>query len=102
IVGDTTISLDGDVHLNAVRIRTAMYPGFATDLQQPFTAMLLRAGGRSIVTEKVYPKRFSHIDQLIRLGAHIEMRGASAFIQGGAPLRGDWVHATDIRAGVCV
>ncbi len=102
IVTDTTISLDGDVHLKAVRIRTAMYPGFATDLQQPFTAMLLRAGGRSIVTEKVYPKRFSHIDQLIRLGADIEMRGASAFIQGGAPLRGDWVHATDIRAGVCV
>lgn len=102
IVRDQTITLDGDVPLKAVRVRTAMYPGFATDMQQPFSAMLLRANGRSIITEKVYPKRFSHIDQLRRMGAQIEMRGTSAFIQGGIPLHGDWVHATDIRAGVCL
>lgn len=102
VVRDQTISLDGDIDLKAVRIRTGMYPAFATDLQQPFTAMLLRASGRSIVTEKVYPKRFSHVDQLRRMGATIEMKGASAFIQGGGPLRGNWVHATDIRAGVCL
>lgn len=101
-VGEQSIHVDGDVTLKAARIRTAMYPGFATDLQQPFTAMLLRAAGRSIINDKVYPKRFSHIDQLRRMGASIEVRGASAFIQGGTPIHGDWVHATDIRAGVCL
>lgn len=100
VVRDQSISLCGDVPLRAVRIRTGMYPGFATDLQQPFTAMLLRAGGRSIITEKVYPRRFSHVNQLRRLGADISQRGASAMINGGVPLHGDWVHATDIRAGV--
>lgn len=100
VVRDQSISLNGDVPLKAARIRTAMYPGFATDLQQPFTAMLLRASGRSIITEKVYPKRFSHVNQLRRLGANITQKGSSAIVQGGAPLHGDWVHATDIRAGV--
>jgi UDP-N-acetylglucosamine 1-carboxyvinyltransferase len=99
-VGEQSIHVNGDVSLKAARIRTGMYPGFATDLQQPFTAMLLRATGRSIINDKVYPKRFSHIEQMRRMGASIEVRGASAFIQGGTPLRGDWVHATDIRAGV--
>lgn len=101
-VADAGITVSGDVPLRANRIRTAMYPGFATDLQQPFTAMLLRAEGRSIVTDRVYPKRFSHIEQLRRLGADVHVKSGSAFIQGGAPLRGNWVHATDIRAGVCL
>lgn len=101
-VKDQSITACGDVPLRATRIRTGMYPHFATDLQQPFTAMLLRAQGRSIVTEKVYPRRFRHIDQLRRMGADIEVRGASAFIQGGGALRGEWVHAADIRAGVCL
>ena len=101
-VKDQSITAYGDLPIRATRIRTGMYPGFATDLQQPFTAMLLRAPGRSIVTEKVYPKRFSHVDQLNRMGADVELRGASAIIQGGKPLKGDWVHAADIRAGVCL
>jgi UDP-N-acetylglucosamine 1-carboxyvinyltransferase len=99
-VGEQSVHVNGDVTLKAARIRTGMYPGFATDLQQPFTAMLLRAAGRSIINDRVYPKRFSHIDQLRRMGVSIEVRGASAFIQGGTPIHGDWVHATDIRAGV--
>lgn len=102
VVREQTITLDGDVRLNALRIRTAMYPGFATDLQQPFTPMLLRASGRSLVSERVFPKRFSHVEQLRRMGAEISMRGPTAVIQGGAPLRGEWVHASEIRAGVCL
>jgi UDP-N-acetylglucosamine 1-carboxyvinyltransferase len=102
VVRDQSIELDGDAPLRALRIRTAMYPGFATDLQQPFTAMLLRASGRSLVTDKVYPKRFSHVEQLRRMGASVELKGASAFIQGGERLRGEWVHASDIRAGFCL
>ncbi|MCM3628417.1 UDP-N-acetylglucosamine 1-carboxyvinyltransferase [Paenibacillus glycanilyticus] len=85
--------------LRATRIRTGMYPGFATDLQQPMTALLLQAKGKSIITERVYPMRFAHVPQLRRLGAEIELRKESAFIRGGLPLQGGWVHATDVRAG---
>ncbi|WP_336785720.1 UDP-N-acetylglucosamine 1-carboxyvinyltransferase [Paenibacillus sp. MMO-177] len=88
--------------LRATRIRTGMYPGFATDLQQPMTALLLQAKGKSIITERVYPMRFAHVPQLRRLGADIELRKESAFIRGGNPLQGGWVHATDVRAGTCL
>ncbi len=88
--------------LKAVRVRASMYPGFATDLQQPLTALLLRASGKSIVTDKVFPKRFNHVPQLRRMGAHIEMRGNTAFIEGQRPLQGAVVHASDVRAGTCL
>jgi UDP-N-acetylglucosamine 1-carboxyvinyltransferase len=101
-VGETSITTYRTHTVKATRIRTSMYPGFATDLQQPMTALLLMARGKSIVTEKIFPDRFSHIPQLRRLGADIEMRGSSAFIKGGRSLAGDWVHATDVRAGTCL
>jgi UDP-N-acetylglucosamine 1-carboxyvinyltransferase len=97
--GENHITAYGSGTLKATRIRTGMYPGFATDLQQPMTALLLQAKGKSIVTERVYPKRFAHVPQLRRLGAEIELRKESAFIRGGLPLQGGWVHATDVRAG---
>jgi UDP-N-acetylglucosamine 1-carboxyvinyltransferase len=99
---DQNITAHSTGKLRATRIRTGMYPGFATDLQQPFTALLLQSLGKSIVTERVYPKRFSHVQQLNRLGAEIEIRKESAFIRGGKPLLGNWVHATDVRAGTCL
>lgn len=88
--------------LRAIRIRTGMYPVFATDLQQPFTALLLQAAGRSIVNDKVYPNRFSHVPQLRRMGASIDVKGSAALIDGLRPLRAEWVHATDVRAGTCL
>lgn len=100
--GDNSITASLDGRLKAARVRTAMYPGFATDLQQPLTALLTQAHGRSIVSEKIYPKRFQHVAQLRRMGADIEMRGSTALIRGGSPLTGNWVHATDIRAGTCL
>ncbi|MDF2713922.1 MAG: UDP-N-acetylglucosamine 1-carboxyvinyltransferase, partial [Paenibacillus sp.] len=69
---------------------------------QPMTALLLMAKGKSIVTEKVFPHRFNHVPQLRRMGAEIELRKESAFIKGGRPLVGEWVHATDVRAGTCL
>jgi UDP-N-acetylglucosamine 1-carboxyvinyltransferase len=99
---DSSITAAGTGAIKATRIRTAMYPGFATDLQQPMTALLLLAKGKSIVTEKVFPHRFGHVPQLRRLGAQIEVRKESAFIKGGLPLIGDWVHATDVRAAPCL
>jgi UDP-N-acetylglucosamine 1-carboxyvinyltransferase len=100
--GDQHITAYGTGTLRATRVRTGMYPGFATDLQQPMTALLLQASGKSIMTDRVYPGRFGHVPQLRRLGAEIELRKDSAFIRGGLPLRGGWAHATDVRAGTCL
>jgi UDP-N-acetylglucosamine 1-carboxyvinyltransferase len=101
-IGENSVTAIGSGIVKATRIRTSMYPGFATDLQQPMTALLLMAKGKSIVTEKVFPHRFNHVPQLRRMGAEIELRKDSAFIKGGRPLVGDWVHATDVRAGTCL
>jgi UDP-N-acetylglucosamine 1-carboxyvinyltransferase len=101
-MSDQSLTAHSNGRLKATRVRTGMYPGFATDLQQPFTALLLQSQGKSIITERVYPKRFSHIGQLKRLGADVEVRKESAFIKGGLPLKGNWVHATDVRAGTCL
>jgi UDP-N-acetylglucosamine 1-carboxyvinyltransferase len=99
---DSSITAYGPDRIRATRVRTGMYPAFATDLQQPLTALLLLAQGRSIVSDKVFPMRFSHVPQLRRLGAEIDVRSGSAFIQGGRPLKGGLVHATDVRAGTCL
>lgn len=102
-IGENSITAAMNGRPRAVRVRTSMYPGFATDLQQPLTALLAAASGRSVVTDTVYPKRFKHIHQLNRMGARIELRGSSsAVIYGGRPLQGSLVHATDVRAGVCL
>lgn len=101
-VRDSSITAYGGGKLRATRMRTGMYPLFATDMQQPLTALLLFAQGRSIVSDKIYPERFSHVPQLRRMGAQIEVRSGSAFIKGGQPLTGSHVHATDVRAGTCL
>ncbi|TVY07627.1 UDP-N-acetylglucosamine 1-carboxyvinyltransferase [Paenibacillus cremeus] len=99
---ESSITAYGQDGIRATRVRASMYPGFATDLQQPVTALLTQAKGKSIVTERVYPNRFNHVPQLRRMGADIEVRQETAFIRGGRPLTGSWVHATDVRAGTCL
>lgn len=101
-VDETSITAHSTGKLNATRIRTGMYPAFATDLQQPITALLTQAPGKSIVNEKIYPNRFNHVYPLKQLGADIEVRKGVAFIKGPAKLRGTQVHASDIRAGICL
>ncbi|WNQ14264.1 UDP-N-acetylglucosamine 1-carboxyvinyltransferase [Paenibacillus aurantius] len=101
-VGENSITAYGESSLRATRVRTGMYPSFATDLQQPLTSLLLLSPGRSIITERVYPERFNHVPQLKRMGARIEVRRGSAFIQGGSQLKGNFVHASDVRAGTCL
>lgn len=100
--GENCITAHSNGLLRATRVRTAMYPGFATDLQQPLTALLTQAGGKSIIGERIYPGRFNHAYQLIRMGANIKVRSGVAFIQGGYPLHGTLVHASDVRAGICL
>ncbi|QAV25628.1 UDP-N-acetylglucosamine 1-carboxyvinyltransferase [Neobacillus thermocopriae] len=89
-------------HLRAVDIKTLVYPGFPTDLQQPFTSLLTKASGTSIVTDTIYSARFKHIDELRRMNADVKVEGRSAIITGPSRLQGAKVRATDLRAGAAL
>ncbi len=84
--------------LSPVDITTLPYPGFPTDLQAQFMAVMARAEGVSVITEKVYPERFIHASELVRLGARIRREGPSAIIEGTDQLTGAPVMASDLRA----
>ena len=88
--------------LQPVTIKTLPYPGFATDLQQPITPLLLLAKGESIITDTIYPKRVKHIPELERMGANIRVESDIILIEGGHPLKGAEVEASDLRAGACL
>ncbi|TCP23001.1 UDP-N-acetylglucosamine 1-carboxyvinyltransferase [Scopulibacillus darangshiensis] len=80
-------------------IKTLVYPGFPTDLQQPLTSLLTQAKGTSIVTDTIYGSRFKHIDELRRMGAEVKVEGRSSIVSGPNRLQGAKVKATDLRAG---
>ena len=84
--------------ITSVDITTLPYPGFPTDLQAQFMALMARADGVSVITEKVYPERFIHASELARLGARIRREGPSAIIEGTDQLTGAPVMASDLRA----
>lgn len=86
----------------AVDIKTLVYPGFPTDLQQPFTSLLTKAQGTSVVTDTIYGARFKHIDELRRMNANIKVEGRSAIISGPVQLQGAKVKASDLRAGAAL
>lgn len=88
--------------LNAVDITTLPYPGFPTDLQAPFMALLTVANGNSTIMETVFENRFSHVSELNRMGAKIKIEGHSALITGTDSLQGADVKATDLRAGAAL
>ena len=82
--------------------KTAVYPGFATDLQQPFTVLLTQAKGKSKVTETIWENRFMHVPYLKELGANIEVKNQTATVLGPTELKGAEVVATDLRAGAAM
>jgi len=86
------------VRLRAVDIVTEPYPGFPTDLQAQFMALLCLAEGAGVITETIYPDRFTHVPELRRLGAQITLSGNAATIAGVKELQGAAVMSTDIRA----
>ncbi|MGG2085745.1 UDP-N-acetylglucosamine 1-carboxyvinyltransferase [Priestia aryabhattai] len=88
--------------LKPVDIKTLVYPGFPTDLQQPFTTLLTRASGTSVVTDTIYGARFKHIDELRRMNASVKVEGRSAIINGPIHLQGARVKASDLRAGAAL
>jgi len=88
--------------LRAVDIATAPFPGFATDLQPPFVAMMLRADGRSAVEENLYDGRFNYIPEIVRMGADIDIIENTALVRGVPKLSGAEVMSTDLRAGAAL
>jgi UDP-N-acetylglucosamine 1-carboxyvinyltransferase len=88
--------------MKSIDIKTLVYPGFPTDLQQPLTSLLTRAEGTSMVTDTIYSARFKHIDELRRMNATIKVEGRTAVINGPVQLQGAKVKASDLRAGAAL
>jgi UDP-N-acetylglucosamine 1-carboxyvinyltransferase len=86
--------------LRPVEVTTQPFPGFPTDLQAQLMALMSRANGTSRITETIFENRFMHVQELARLGAHIQLDGETATIRGVERLRGAPVMATDLRASV--
>lgn len=97
-----TVRVRGNGRPKGINLKTLPYPGFPTDLQQPMTAALSVADGRSIVTESIYEGRFKHVDELKRMGANIKVEGRIAVIDGIEKLSGAPVCASDLRAGAAL
>jgi len=99
---EDNIRVISDGNIKSVDITTLPYPGFPTDLQAQFMAMLTKAEGVSVVMETVFENRFMHVAELSRMGANIKIEGHSAVVQGGSALEGAKVKATDLRAGAAL
>ncbi|MBP2645413.1 MAG: murA1 [Firmicutes bacterium] len=96
------VRVSGSGVLRAVDIKTLPYPGFPTDMQAQFMALMTVADGTSVVTETVFENRFMHVDELKRMGANIKIDGRSAVVEGVTSLTGCQVKATDLRAGAAM
>jgi UDP-N-acetylglucosamine 1-carboxyvinyltransferase len=100
--GPDWLRLSAGAPLRAVNIRTAPYPAFPTDMQAQFMALNAVSEGTSVITETVFENRFMHVQELRRLGAHIEVEGNTAIVHGVSVLDGAGVMATDLRASACL
>ena len=101
-IGSDYLIVNKSDHPKAVNIKTLVYPGFPTDLQQPFTVLLTRCKGKSSVIETIWENRFMHIPHLNNMGAEITVEGMEAKIMGPTKLVGTEVEATDLRAGAAM
>ena len=100
--GDDSVRVYVDGDLKGVNLKTAPYPGFPTDVQQPMCTLLSTAKGRSIIVETIWENRHKHVDELKKMGATIKVEGRSAIIDGVDRLTGSVVKATDLRAGAAM
>lgn len=99
---DDSIVVRSNKRLKGCNIKTSPYPGFPTDVQQPMTAVMSIADGRSTVYESIYENRFMHLEQLNKMGALAVFSERSATIEGVPHLKGAKVRATDLRAGAAL
>ena len=101
-LGSDYVIINSKDSYKSTTIKTAVYPGFPTDLQQPFTVLLTQSSGKSKVTETIWENRFMHIPYLNDLGADITVNNQTATILGPTKLKGCQVVATDLRAGAAM
>ena len=101
-VEEDAIFVEEQGDLKPVDIKTSPYPGFATDLQQPMTPLLLKASGRGKIIDTIYEKRVNHIPELARMGANIQVLGGQIVYNGPTQLSGAPVKASDLRAGAAL
>lgn len=97
-----SINVKASARLRPADVKTAVYPGFPTDLQQPFSVLACIADGESTITETIYENRFKHIEELKKMGADITVKGNKAVFNGVESLKGASVYATDLRAGAAL
>lgn len=100
--GDDSVRVYVDGDLKGVNVKTAPYPGFPTDVQQPMSALLSIVPGKSLIAESIWESRHKHIDELKKMGATIKVEGRTAIIEGQDKLVGSRVVATDLRAGAAM
>ena len=101
-VEEDAIFVEEQGNLKPVDIKTSPYPGFATDLQQPMTPLLLKASGRGKIIDTIYEKRVNHVPELARMGADIQVLGGQIVYNGPTQLSGVPVKASDLRAGAAL
>ena len=96
--GTTTLRVKGGAGMKSVDMTTEEYPGFATDLQAQYMALMTQAEGISFITETIFENRYMHALELMRMGANIRLEGRQAVVAGKTPLTGAQVIASDLRA----
>lgn len=101
-IGEDYVHVFPSDNLEMVSIKTQPYPGFATDLQQPITPLLLSSIGNGTIMDTIYPQRVNHIPELNRMGANIKVDGDIIRVEGPSKLSGAPVKASDLRAGACL
>ena len=99
---EDSITIKSDQNFKGVNIKTLPYPGIPTDIQQPMSALLSIAKGRSIISESIWESRFKHVDELKKMGAIVKVEGMVAIIDGTPKLTGAIVRASDLRAGAAL
>lgn len=100
---DDYVLISNCKNINAVDVKTLVYPGFPTDLQQPLTTLLTYCSGDSTLEETIYENRFKNVEQLNNMGANIEkVEERKILVHGPTKLKGGEVVATDLRAGACL
>lgn len=97
-----SIRVIGTENPKSIDIKTLPYPGFPTDMQAQFMALMCTIPGSNVAIETVFENRFMHVDELKRMGAEIKIDGRSAIVEGGNNLTGAKVKATDLRAGAAL
>jgi UDP-N-acetylglucosamine 1-carboxyvinyltransferase len=97
-VGDDFVEIEAPDEIKPVDVTTAVYPGFPTDMQAQWIALMSIANGTSVVTETIFYDRFKHVPELVRLGADIEVNENVAIVRGVRKLKGAKVMSTDLRA----